>query len=135
MKEITLEAKIENIPRIIAFIDETLEAWDTAMKAQMQIDVAADEILANISHYAYAPNTGEATVRLHIDEATRMATIIFIDRGVPFDPLAKADPDVTLAKQDRQIGGLGIYIVKKTMDAVEYQRKDGCNILTIRKQI
>ena len=135
MKEITLEAKIENIPRIIAFIDETLEAWDTAMKAQMQIDVAADEILANISHYAYAPNTGEATVRLHIDEATRMATIIFIDRGVPFDPLAKADPDVTLAKQDRQIGGLGIYIVKKTMDAVEYQRKDGCNILTIRKKI
>ena len=133
--ERTFKATDEKLYEVIAFVEEELEKYHPDMKAMMAITVALEEMFVNISHYAYAPNTGEATVRLHIDEATRMATIIFIDRGVPFDPLAKADPDVTLAKQDRQIGGLGIYIVKKTMDAVEYQRKDGCNILTIRKQI
>lgn len=135
MKEIRLEASIGNMPKFIGFIDEALEALDAAMKAQMQIDVAADEILANICHYAYAPGTGEAVIQVDFDAEERMVTITFTDRGVSFDPLAKPDPDVTLPKRDRQIGGLGIYIVKKTMDAVEYRREGDCNVLTIRKRI
>ncbi len=135
MKELTLPATLENIAVAAAFIDEQLEALDCAMKAQIQIDVAIDELFGNIAHYAYGSETGDATVRYDFDEATRMASIAFIDRGVPFDPLAKADPDVTLSAEERGIGGLGIFMVKKSMDKVEYHYENGSNILTVYKQI
>ena len=135
MKELTLPATLENIAVVTAFIDEQLEALDCAMKAQIQIDVAIDELFGNIAHYAYGSETGDATVRFDFDEATRVASIAFIDRGVPFDPLAKADPDVTLSAEEREIGGLGIFMVKKSMDKVEYRFENGSNILTIFKHI
>ncbi|MBQ6375132.1 MAG: ATP-binding protein [Clostridia bacterium] len=135
MKEIRLEATIENIPSVVAFIDEALEAAECGMKAQMQIDVALDEILANIAHYAYAPGTGEVVVRIDIDDAARVATITFIDSGMPFDPLQKDDPDITRPAEERAIGGLGIFLVKKTMDAMAYRREDGRNCLTLQKRI
>ncbi|MBR6705907.1 MAG: ATP-binding protein [Clostridia bacterium] len=135
MKEMTLEAKIENIPRVTAFIDEQLEALDCSMKAQMQIDVAIDELFGNISHYAYVPGTGEATVGFDFDEETRTVSVIFSDRGVPFDPLVRIDPDISAPAQERAIGGLGIFLVKKTMDSLEYRYEDGKNVLTIKKKI
>ena len=135
MKEIRLEATIENIPSVVAFIDEALEAAECGVKAQMQIDVALDEILANIAHYAYAPGTGEVVVRIDIDDAARVATITFIDSGMPFDPLQKDDPDITRPAEERAIGGLGIFLVKKTMDAMAYRREDGRNCLTLQKRI
>ena len=131
----TLKATVDGIPVVTAFIDELLEALDCSIKAQMQIDVAVDELLCNIARYAYGDGEGDATVRFEFDEETRMASITFVDRGVPFDPLQKADPDVTLSAEEREIGGLGIFMVKKTMDKVEYSNEDGCNILTIRKRI
>lgn len=94
-----------------------------------------EEVYVNIAHYAYAPGTGEVTVRLAFAEAPKKAVITFIDSGVPFDPLAKADPDVTLSAEERDIGGLGIYMTKKTMDEVHYEYKDGHNILTLTKEI
>lgn len=135
MKELTVSAKLENIPVVTAFIDERLEALDCSMKAQMQIDIAIDELFGNIAHYAYPDGTGDATVRFEFDEATRTASITFIDSGMPFDPLEKADPDVTLSAQEREIGGLGIFMVKKTMDKIEYSYENGFNILTIHKHI
>ena len=135
MKELTLQAITANIPQVTAFIDEQLEAADCPMKAQMQIDVAIDELFGNIAHYAYAPDTGNATVRFELDEALRMATITFLDSGVPFDPLAKMDPDVSSPAHERQIGGLGIFLVKKTMDAISYRYENGQNILSIQKKI
>ena len=135
MKQITMEAEVQNIQKIIDFIDNALDEWGATVKTKYQIDVAADEILVNISHYAYQPQTGDVTVRLDLDEATRMLTIVFTDSGMPFDPLQKPDPDVTLPKEERQIGGLGIFIVKKIMDAVDYLREGGRNILTLHKQI
>ena len=135
MKELTLTASLENIPEATAFIDAQLEALDCPMKAQMQIDVAIDELFANIAQYAYAPDVGEARIRFEFDDSSRMASITFIDRGVPFDPLQKSDPDVTLSAEEREAGGLGIFLVKKTMDGMEYRRENGCNILTIRKRI
>ena len=135
MKELTLEAVTESIPKLTAFIDEELEAHDCGMKAQLQIDVAVDELFSNISFYAYAPGTGEATVQVDVDDDARLASITFIDRGEPFDPLARPDTDVKSRVREGEIGGLGIYLVRKTMDAVEYRREDGCNILTIRKTI
>ena len=135
MKTLTMPATIESIPTVTAFVDEALEALDCPMKAQMQIDVAIDELFANIASYAYAPGTGDATVSLDFDEAARVFSITFEDSGVPYDPLKKEDPDVTLSVEEREIGGLGIFLVKKTMDAMEYIRRDGKNVLTIRKKI
>ena len=135
MKELTVQATLENLAVVTAFIMEQLEALDCPMKAQMQIDVAIDELFGNIAHYAYGDATGDATVRFDFDEDTRMASITFVDSGVPFNPLAKADPDVSLSAEDRQIGGLGIFMTKQLMDDVVYEYEDGRNILTLKKRI
>ena len=135
MKELTVEAKIENIEAVTDFVNKQLEALDCPMKAQMQIDIAIDELFGNIAHYAYNPEIGKATVRVEVIEDPLAVTITFIDNGVPYDPLAKADPDTTLSAEERESGGLGIYIVKKSMDDITYEYKDGQNILTIKKKI
>ena len=135
MKERTFTAVIDNIPEVTAFIDVELERVECGIKAQTQLDVAVDEIFTNISSYAYTDGHGDATVRFDFDEAARLATVTFMDSGVPFDPTKRSDPDVTLSVEERQIGGLGIYLVKKTMDEFSYERRDGMNVLTIRKKI
>ena len=135
MKELTLAATLENIEAVTDFVNEQLEALDCPMKAQMQIDIAIDELFGNIAHYAYNPDVGKATVRVEVTEDPLAVVITFIDNGVPYDPLAKADPDITLSAEEREIGGLGIYMVKKSMDEITYEYKDGQNILKIKKKI
>ena len=135
MKELTISARLENIETVTAFVDEQLEEMGCPMKAQMQIDIAIDELFSNIAHYAYTPETGEATVRVEVTESPLAVIITFIDHGVPYDPLAKEDPDTTLSAEERQIGGLGIYMVKKSMDEIAYRYQDGQNILMIKKQL
>ena len=134
MKELKLDATIENIEVVTDFINEELEAFDCPMKTQMKIDIAVDEIFGNIAHYAYAPEVGEATVRVEVTEESAVV-ITFIDSGIPYDPLAKSDPDITLSLEEREIGGLGIYMVKKSMDEISYEYKDGQNVLTIKKNL
>ena len=133
--ELTIEAAVENLPQLMAFLEQQLEEADCPMKAQMQITIAAEEIFVNIAHYAYAPETGEATVRLEITDDPAAVSVTFIDGGVPFDPLKKEDPDVSLAAEEREIGGLGIYMTKKTMDDVRYEYKDEQNRLTLVKRL
>ena len=135
MKELTIEATPENVDKVIEFIDGMLEEYGCGVKEQMAIDVAVDELFSNIAHYAYNPETGYATVRVDVLNEPLSVEITFIDHGVPYDPLAKADPDTTLSLEEREIGGLGIFIVKKSMDAVNYEYKDGKNILTIKKNL
>ena len=135
MKELKLVATVENIDVVTDFVNEQLEALDCPMKAQMQIDIAIDELFGNIAHYAYNPEVGSATVRVEVIEDPLAVTITFIDNGVPYDPLAKADPDTTLRAEERDIGGLGIYMVKKSMDDIIYEYKDGQNILKIKKYL
>ena len=135
MKELTIAATVENIEVVTDFVNEQLEALDCPMKAQMQIDIAIDELFGNIAHYAYNPEVGSATVRVEVIEDPLAVTITFIDNGVPYDPLAKADPDTTLSAEERDIGGLGIYMVKKSMDDIIYEYKDGQNILKIKKYL
>ena len=134
-KEITLEAADSNLASVLAFVDSELEAVDCPLKTQMQIDLAVEETFVNIAHYAYTPETGSATVRVALTQEPKTVTITFLDGGVPFDPLAKPDPDVTLSAEERQVGGLGIYIVKKNMDSMEYEYRDGKNVLTITKTL
>lgn len=131
--EITLEAKTENIEKVTQFVDEQLESCGCPMKAQMQIDIAIDELFGNIANYAYAPETGHATVRVELLKEPPAVAISFIDQGKPYNPLSKEDPDVTLSAEEREIGGLGIYLVKKSMDDVFYEYVNGQNILTIKK--
>lgn len=135
MKELTVDATVESIPVITEFVDELLAQYNCPMKAQAQIDIAIDELFSNIVHYAYHPGTGPATVRVEVVKDPLAVVITFIDQGVPYDPLAKADPDVTLSADEREIGGLGIYIVKKNMNEITYEYKDGRNILRIRKEL
>ena len=135
MKELTIEATPENVDTVVAFVDEQLEEYGCGMKEQMAIDVAIDELFANIAHYAYKPDVGYATVRVDVLKEPLSVEVTFIDNGRQYDPLAKEDPDTTLSLEDREIGGMGILIVKKSMDAVSYEYKDGKNILTIKKNI
>ena len=135
MKELTVDAAIENIPAVTAFVEEQLEQVGCPMKAQMQIDIAIDELFSNIAQSAYTPKTGKATVRVEVTENPMAVVISFIDNGIPYDPLAKADPNVSLPADDRQIGGLGIFMVKKSMDEINYEYKNGQNVLTIKKHI
>ena len=135
MKELNIAATVENIEAVTDFVNEQLEAIDCSMKTQMQIDIAIDELFSNIAHYAYNPEVGDATVRVEVTEDPLAVVITFIDKGVPYDPLAKADPDTTLSAEERKIGGLGIYMVKKSMDDVTYEYKDGQNILAIKKNL
>jgi anti-sigma regulatory factor (Ser/Thr protein kinase) len=133
MREQTFPATSEALNDAMAFVAETLEEAGCSMKVQMQIDIAVEEIFVNIAHYAYTPGTGDAVLRVELQENPRAVSITFEDRGVPYDPLAKEDPDVTLDAEERQIGGLGIYMVKKSMYEVKYSHEDGKNVLTLVK--
>ena len=135
MKELTIAATVENIETVTDFVNEQLEALGCPMKAQIQIDVAIDELFGNIAHYAYNPDVGSATVQVEVTEEPLAVIVTFIDGGVPYDPLKGADPDITLSAEERQLGGLGIYMVKKSMDEITYEYKDGKNILSIKKKL
>lgn len=135
MKELTLDATIENVTAVTSFVDEQLERLGCPPESQAQIDIAIDELFSNIAYYAYNPETGPATVRVEVLEEPLSVEITFIDSGVAYNPLAKDDPDLSLSADEREIGGLGIFIVKNSMDDVAYEYKDGKNILRIRKNI
>ena len=135
MQEMNIEATLENIEPVTDFVDAQLEQLDCPPKAEMQINIAIDELFSNIARYAYNPEVGNATVRVEVKQDPMCVVITFIDNGVPYDPLQKEDPDITLSADERTIGGLGIYMVKKTMDEILYEYKDGKNILTIKKNI
>ena len=135
MRELTIDAKLDNLEEVLAFIDAVLEEADCPMKTQMQIDMAAEELFVNIASYAYTPAVGSATIRVELKRDPSAVRITFIDSGIPYDPLAKEDPDVTLKAEERGIGGLGIYMVKKSMDEMVYEYRDGKNILSIQKKL
>ncbi|MCR4712083.1 MAG: ATP-binding protein, partial [Clostridia bacterium] len=129
------EAAEKNLPQVMDFVESKLATVDCSPKAEMQIALAVEEIFTNIAKYAYAPETGPATVLVEVAEEPVMVTITFIDQGVPYDPLAREDPNVELPVEAREIGGLGIFLTKKIMDDVNYEYKDGKNILTLKKQL
>ena len=135
MRELTLEAKVDNLNQVLAFVDGVLEEMDCPLRVQMQIDVAVEEVFVNIASYAYAPGIGDATIQVETEQDPPSLSVTFLDSDVPYDPLKKPDPDVTLSAEERQIGGLGIYMVKKSMDDMRYAYRDGQNVLTIIKKL
>ena len=133
-RELTLPAQTERLPEVLAFVEEQLEEAGCPMKAQMQISVATEEVYVNIASYAYAPGSGMATIRLELTQEPAVV-LTFIDSGIAFNPLEKEDPNVNLPAEERQIGGLGIFMTKKTMDEVRYERAGDRNVLTLIKRI
>jgi anti-sigma regulatory factor (Ser/Thr protein kinase) len=145
MKELNIDAKTENLDTVLDFVANELEAAECSMKLQTQIAIAVEEIFVNIAHYAYnqaawasnsptgerpAPEVGGAVIRVTVGDEV---CIEFEDKGKSYNPLDTADPDITLGAEEREAGGLGIFMVKKIMDAVEYRREGNTNILTVRK--
>lgn len=135
MRELKIQALVEKLPEVAEFVDIELEKLDCNMKVQMQIDVAVEEIFVNIANYAYQPDVGDATIIFDTVDDGKTVSITFKDSGVPYNPLEKEDPDITLSGEQRPIGGLGIFMVKKSMDKVLYEHKDGQNVLTLLKSI
>lgn len=129
------KAKIEALPDILGFVDEMLEKYECPMKIQTAICVAIEEVFVNVARYAYENGEGEVSLGIGFDEESRTVTFRMADGGIPFDPLKKPDPDITLSADEREIGGLGIFITKKTMDSVEYAYENGENVLNMTKKI
>ena len=137
VNEITVQSEMKNIEEVTQFINEHLDAMNCPARIRIQIDIAVDEIFGNIVRYAYAPGTEDrpVTVRFSKGENPEDAVITFIDEGRPFDPMTSKTPDIKLPAKKRRIGGLGLYMVKNTMDQVIYSYRDGRNVLTIYKNL
>ena len=131
----TFPAKVDALADVLGFVEEKLESFDCAMKVQIALAVAIEEVFVNVAHYAYGDGEGDVTLSIDFDEGSRIVTFCMADKGVPFDPLKKPDPDITLSASERDIGGLGIFITKKTMDSVSYAYENGENKLTMSKTI
>ena len=128
-----IPAKLEGMDVILSFVSFLLDTNGCTPKARTQMRMAVEELYVNVTLYAYPSKDGWAEIRGAVENGT--ATFRLIDGGTPFDPLAKADPDTMLSGEEREIGGLGIFMVKTMVDEVEYEYRDGCNRLTLRKQL
>ena len=129
--KLTLEAKLDNLDAATGFVDQCLDELGAGMKYYMQVELVMEELFVNVSKYAYAPGTGDLTIEAEMDTDTKRLQLVLKDRGVPFDPLAKDDPDVSLPAEKRKIGGLGIFFVKNKSDEMHYRYEDGMNIVTV----
>ena len=134
MSRLTVKAVPEALEEVQTFVEQELEAHDCPMRSLMQISVVVEEVFINIASYAYAPGTGSAEISCEVLEEPRRAVLEFRDGGKPFDPLAQPEIDVALPAEERQIGGLGILLVKKSMDEVTYRYQDGKNSLKLIKK-
>jgi len=135
VKELVIAADRNNLLKVQSFIDEQLEDAGCPMLTQIAIDVAVEELFVNIASYAYDKEIGVAVVQVEMLNEPLSVEITFIDNGKQYDPLANPDPDTTLAAKERKKGGLGIYVVKNSMDDMRYEYRDGKNILTIKKNL
>ncbi len=135
MKELNVEAKNENLDKVKEFVNKKLELVNCPMESLMQIDLAVEELFVNIANYAFEKMIGMATVLVEMLSDPERIEITLMDNGVPYDPLSHEDPDLDLPAIEREIGGLGIFIVKESMDHVSYEYRDGKNILTIQKKL
>ena len=130
MKEMTIDATENNLNTVLDFVDRELEKDGCSENVRTNTAIAVDEIFINIVHYAYNPSVGNVVVRIAVDKDI---TIEFEDAGTPYNPLENEDPDLTVSTVDRDLGGLGVFMVKQLMDSVEYRYEGGKNILKIRK--
>ncbi|MDY2698029.1 MAG: ATP-binding protein [Lachnospiraceae bacterium] len=135
MLEQSFPAEDAALSKVIAFAEEELEKAECPMRTLMQITVSIEEIFVNIARYAYPEKAGEMLLGIDYDDCEKIFTFRFRDQGIPFNPLDKPDPDVTLPAEERKVGGLGIFLMKKNMDGYSYTHENNENILTMWKKI
>ena len=136
MREMTVNATPEQIEQVVDFVNEQLDTLGCSDEVRIDVDVAVDELLGNIVQYAYGPDAGIVTVRVHAEEDPTSVVISFLDSGAPFNPLAEERPNTTsLPAKERPLGGLGLFLVKELMDELTYCYRDGHNVLTVRKAL
>ena len=135
MKEITVDATIENMDTVTAFVDDFLDQIACPMKSRIQINIVIDEIFGNICHYAYKDSIGAVTVRVESGNTPKAVFLTFTDNGIPYNPLETEDPDITSSSEERKIGGLRIYLVKKNMDEMKYEYLNQQNRLWMEKRL
>jgi serine/threonine-protein kinase RsbW len=135
MDQITVPAQKENLSRVLEFIGQELESFPYNPKALLRLELAVEEAFVNIASYAYQPDNGEITVGMGIDEEPLQVTVQLIDSGIRFNPLENEDPDVSTGIEQKQPGGLGIFLIKKNVDQVQYQYQEGKNMLTLHQRM
>lgn len=135
MKILQIPAQVEYLDQVLKFIKDELAEIGCTKKAIFQMEIAVEEIFVNIAHYAYGKDSGIATIGVETSKDPNIAKVVFSDCGKPYNPLSRPDPDISLSCAERPIGGLGIYMVKKSMDAVKYDHENGKNVLTIHKKL
>lgn len=129
-----VDAVVDNVPVVTEFVNKILKKYQCPSNVEAIMDIAIDELFSNIAFYGYPADRGKAEIMVSITEEPQSVVITFKDGGIPYNPLEKKDPDITLSAEERQIGGLGVYMVKQSMDEVSYCFENGNNILTIQKQ-
>ena len=133
-KLLTLQNDVQQVPQLAQFVDETCEAAGLDMATAMKLTLAVEEAVVNVMNYAYPAGTvGDVCIEVHTDN--NQLVFIISDSGKPFDPTTKDEVDTTLSAEERPIGGLGIHLVRNIMDSIDYERKDGKNILTLSKKL
>ena len=138
MRDLKIEATVENLAKVFSFLSESMNNLDCDPKVKRQIKLCVEELFVNIAHYAYDPGTGFAEISIETVPGTGgrpKMVISFADNGRPYDPFAMPDPDIEADLDDRRIGGLGVYLVRTTMDSVNYKHEHGQNITTIEKDL
>ena len=135
MKKIKIQARREQLEQVLMFLEEEIDSIEHNTKSKVQLFIAVEELFVNIASYAYYPSEGDAYIMIDTDRDNKTVYVTFIDSGKPYNPLEKEDPDITLSAKDRGIGGLGIFMVKKSMDYMNYEYEDGHNILKIGKKM
>lgn len=135
MRKLVIPAEPEYLDQILHFLDEQLEQVHCAQTIRTTIFIAVEEIFVNIYSYAYPPKEGDVQVYTQISGNPAVIQIDLVDQGPPYDPLQRDDPDITLGADDRPIGGLGIFMVKQTMDQVLYRYENESNILSLYKTV
>ncbi len=134
MAKTIVPARIENLENMIAFIRKGVESVGLTKKELNQVHLVCEETLLNIINYAYPDKTGDIEISYQIDTGSKEITLQFCDGGVPFNPLSVPEPDVDAPIEERDVGGLGIFLVRKIMQDVQYRRQDDKNILTLTKK-
>ena len=120
---------------VMLFTEEEMVKANASMKIITQVKICVEEIFVNIAHYAYEDEGGETIISILYDENKNAMTFIFEDEGIAYNPLEKNDPDITLTAEERNVGGLGIFICKKTMDDIHYKYENNKNVLAMTKKL
>jgi serine/threonine-protein kinase RsbW len=133
-KDICIRNQIEDLQRVAQFVEEIGEELGLSMELQMNLNLVMEEMVSNIIFYAYPQGT-DATIELMAESDGNELTFVLSDQGREFDPTLKEDLDTDINPAERELGGMGIFIVKNIMNKVTYQRLDGKNLLTMKKKI